>query len=320
MTEYQGHSIKSAPVPNWNYRGRGFANILRMGHCAPAVMQTLLDVTSTEKEWLVNISAGLPGGIGNTGYECGGVTSPLVMLGILHGLRQVERGLPIIFDKGHALMSNFLSCHHTLQCREIRGKERFPRHCIGPVTRSPENYLASLDGNHTESIPKVRREGYARLYSHMAENELHCAQAVLNQLGYKPAENQELFDAVAAFTGGTIFMGGTCSAFTAGVMAIGLRKGEIENSYPRVIRMLAIMASGRNAFDEGLNKFNQSMNRGYRLSRWFGREFGSTQCQSITQSRFSEAAGVSNYIESDCANRCRGIAGKVAEKVQMMLA
>jgi hypothetical protein len=62
------------------------------------------------------------------------------------------------------------------------------------------------------------------------------------------------------------------------------------------------------------------MNRGFRLSRWFGREFGSTQCQTITQSEFSEAAGVSSYIEGDCANRCRGIAGKVAEKVQMMLA
>lgn len=320
MIAYQNHPFKSRPLPNWNYRGRGFANLLRMGHCAPAVMQTLLDVSSTENEWLVKLSAGLPGGIGNSGYECGGVTSPLVMLGILYGLRQVERGLPIIFDKGHALVHNFLSCHHTLQCREIRGKERFPRHCIPPVTRSPEIYLASLDGNHTESIPEERREGYARLYSHMVEKELHCAQAVLIPLGYKPAENQELFDAVAAFTGGTLFTGGTCSAFSAGVMAIGLRKGEIENSYPRVIRMLAIMTAGGNAFDEGLNKFNQSMNRGYRLSRWFRREFGSTQCQAITQSVFCEAGGVSNYIERDCAIRCKGIADKVAEKVQRMLA
>jgi len=291
-----------------------------MGHCAPAVMQTLLDVSSTEKECLVKLSAGLPGGIGNTGFECGALTSPLVMLGTVYGLRQVERGLPIIYDKGHALMRNFLSCHQTLQCREIRGKERFPRHCIGPVTRSPENFLACLDGNHTESIPEERREGYARLYSHMAENELHCAQAVLIQLGYQQAENQELFDAVAAFSGGTIFMGGTCSAFTAGVMAIGLSRGEIENSYPRVMRMLAIMTAGGNAFDEKLNKFNQSMNRGFRLSRWFSREFGSTQCESITQSSFSEAAGVSSYVESDCATRCKGIAAKVAEKIQMMLA
>lgn len=304
----------------WGQRGKAFANLLKMGHCAPAAMRTLLDMSTPEKEWLVRLSAGLPGGIGNTGNECGGVTSPLVMLGIEYGLRQVEQGLPIIFDKGHALMRNFVECHHTMQCREIRGKERFPRHCIGPVTRSPEIYLACLDGNHTESIPEERREGYARLYSHMVENELHCAQAVLIQLGYKPAENQELFDAVAAFSGGTIFMGRTCSAFSAGVMAVGLRKGEIENSYPRVMRMLAIMTAGGNAFDEGLNKFNQSMNRGYRLSRWFSREFGSTQCQAITQCTFSEAVGVSQYIEGECINRCKVIAGKVAERVRVMLA
>jgi hypothetical protein len=90
----------------------------------------------------------------------------------------------------------------------------------------------------------------------------------------------------------------------AGVMAIGLSRGEIENSYLRVLRMLAIKTAGGNAFDERLNKFNRSMNRGYRLSRWFGREFGSTQCQAITKSVFSEAAGVTSYIEGDSTNRC----------------
>jgi hypothetical protein len=313
-------SDRPAAEPMWGQRGKAFANLLKMGHCAPAVMRTLLDISTPEKDWPVKLNAGMPGGIGNSGYECGGVTSPLVMLGIEYGLRQVERGLPIIFDKGHALIQNFLGCQHTLQCREIRGKDRFPRHCIAPVTRSPELYLACRDGNHTEAIPEERREGYARLYYHMGENEFQCAQVVLVRLGYKPAENQELFDAVAAFSGGTIFMGGTCSAFSAGVMAIGLSRGEIENSYPRVLRMLAIMTAGGNAFDEKLNKFNKSMNRGYRLSKWFGREFGSTQCQAITECTFSEAAGVSNYIEGERINRCRAITDKVAEKVQKMLA
>ena len=84
--------------------------------------------------------------------------------------------------------------------------------------------------------------------------------------------------------------------------------------------MLAIMTAGGNAFDEELNKFNASMNRGYRLSKWFGRESGSTLCMAITKCTFSEAAGVSSYIEGECINSCRVIAGKVAEKVQKMLA
>jgi len=317
--EMQNQPQKPGPGANWIYRGRGFSNLLRMGHCAPTVMQTILDVSSTEKEWLVRLSAGMPGGIGNTGFECGAVTSPLVLLGIHYGLHEVERGLPVIFDKGQALCHNFLTCHNTLQCREIRGKDRFPRHCIGPVTRSPELFLAALNGNHQEAIPATRRAGYSRLYSQMVENDLHCSQAVLIHLGYTPAENRELFDAVSAFMGGTLFMGKTCSAFTAGVMAIGLRAGEIENSYLRVIRLLAIMTAGGYAFDERINKFNRSMNRGYRLSKWFVKEFGSTQCQAITQCDFSDSKGVSNYVEGDLITKCKMIACKVAEKVEIML-
>lgn len=320
LMEEQNHPQKSELGRNWAYRRRAFANILRMGHCAPAVMQTILDVSSTEKEWLVKLSAGMPGGIGNTGFECGGVTSPLALLGIRYGLREVDRGLPVIFDKGHALCKHFLACHNTLQCREIRGKDRFPRHCIGPVTRSPELFLAALDGNQRDAIPAGRRAAYSRLYSHLVGNDFHCAQAVLIHLGYTPTEFRELFDAASAFMGGTLFKGKTCSAFTAGVMAIGLRDGEIENSYLRVIRLLAIMTAGGYAFDERINKFNRSMNRGYRLSKWFVKEFGSTQCQAIAQCDFSDSTGVSNYIEGDCITRCREITEKVAEKVKQILA
>jgi Putative redox-active protein (C_GCAxxG_C_C) len=316
MDEPTKHNQKSKPDPNWVYRGRAFANILRMGHCAPAVMQTILDVSSTRKEWLVRLSAGMPGGIGNTGFECGGVTSPLVLLGMRYGLRETVGGLPTIFDKGHALCHNFLACHNTLKCKEIRGKDRFPRHCLGPVMRSPELFLASLDSNHQGAIPPARRAAYTKLYSHLVENDFHCAQAVLIQLGYTPSEHPELFAAASAFIGGTIFMGKTCSAFTAGVMAIGLRDGEIENSTLRVIRLLAIMTAGGYAFDERLNKFNRSMNRGYRLSKWFVKEFGSTQCQAITQCDFSDPAGVSDYIEGERITHCREIAARVAEQVQ----
>ena len=314
--EKQNQSRKSEPGPNWDYRRRGFANLLRMGHCAPTVMQSILDVSSNEKEWLVRLSAGMPGGIGNTGFECGAVTSPLALLGIRYGLRQVDRGLPAIFDKGHALCQQFLARHNTLQCREIRGKDRFPRHCIAPVLRSPELFMAALDGNHQRAIPGDRRTGYSMLYAHLVENDFHCAQNVFIHLGYSPSEHRELFDAASAFLGGTAFMGKTCSAFTAGVMAIGLRTGEIENSIPRVIRLLAIMTAGGNAFDERLNKFNRSMNRGYRLSKWFVRNFGSTQCQAITQCDFSTPEGVRKFIDGDCVSNCKTIAKWVAEKVQ----
>lgn len=325
--DMQIQSPKMEISPNWAWRGRGFATILRMGHCAPAVMQALLDISpaDAEQEWLIRLSSGMPGGIGNTGNECGAVTSPLELLGLRCGLQQVDGELPQIFDKGHALCRHFLDCHRTMQCREIRGPaihaiDRFPRHCISPVARSAERFTAILDSDCVEAIPAASREAYTKMYAHLAENQFHCAHSVLSHLGYSPAENPPLFDAASAFIGGTLFMGMTCSALAAGVMAIGLKEGEIENSYLRVARLLAIMTAGGNAFDDRLNKFNRSMNQGNRLAKWFKQEFGSTQCRAITGFDFSSAAGVSKYMETDCVIQCRHIAEMVALKVQQILA
>lgn len=308
------------PESKAGYRQKSFTNLLRMGHCAPTVMQSLLDISALDKEWLVRFSAGMPGGIGNTGFECGAFTSSLALLGLRDGLRETDRGLPVIFDKGHALGRRFLECHRTMMCTEIRGNDRFPVHCIRPVLLSPELFVEALTNDRRQAIPDGIREGYGRMYSHMVENRFHCAQAVFDQLDYTAPDRQELFDVTSAFMGGTLFMGLTCSAFTAGVMAIGLRFGEIENSPLRVARMLTIMTIGGNAFDERINKFNRSMNRGNKLSKWFRSEFGSTQCQAITQCDFSSPAGVRKYVDGDCIARCREITERVAGRVQQMLA
>jgi hypothetical protein len=179
--------------------------------------------------------------------------------------------------------------------------------------------MDAQNGYHGEPIPSAARAAYARLYAHLTENNFHCAQAVFSYLGYNPEKDMELFDAASAFMGGTLFMGRTCSAFTAGVMAIGLKIGEIENSPLRVIRLLAVMTADGNSFDDKLNKFNHSMNLGYKLSRWFAKDFGSTQCQAITGCDFSNPTAVSQYIDGKCVTCCKQIAEKVATKVQVMI-
>jgi hypothetical protein len=68
-------SIDSSADTARRLRNRSMVNLSRMGHCAPTVMQTLLDGSDTEAQWLVEMTAGLPGGIGNTGGECGGITA-----------------------------------------------------------------------------------------------------------------------------------------------------------------------------------------------------------------------------------------------------
>jgi hypothetical protein len=297
------------------------ANLLRMGHCAPTVMQTLLDVDDsglarTGKEWLVKLTAGMPGGIGDTGFECGGLTSPLVLLGLRHGLGAMHQGLPLIFYKGHDLRRRFLRCNSTVLCSQIRGHDRLPLRCIGVIRHAPGLYAETVSNNSTDAIARETREAYRRLYAHLIARGFHCSHAVFQRLRQTIPVGQELLDGTSGFMGGTLFSGMTCSAFTAGVMAVGLRIGEIEDSPLRVMRMIAIMMVGGNAFADDVNKFNRIMNIGKRMSQWFIQEFSSTQCRSITQCDFSCMAGVNKFIEGDGVATCRTIAERVAEKVR----
>ena len=300
------------------YRACGLDNLLRMGHCAPAVMKTVLDINQTKREDLVKLMAGMPGGIGNTGFECGGITSPLVLLGLRYGLGEMQDDLPRIFDLGHAYFQRFSDENNASFCKVIQ-TPRFPVRCIQAVRHSPELLAETLNSDHRPAIPAEQRKAFSCLYGHMKQCNFHCAHAVFQQLEDALPVNHELFDAASAFIGGTLFKGITCSAYTAGVMAIGMKLGEIENSYLRVTRMLALMVSGGNAFTEDLNKFNRALNTGHRLSKWFRTEFGSTQCQAITQCDFSCKAGVVRYIADDGVSKCRRIAKMVAEQVRNIL-
>jgi hypothetical protein len=72
-------------------------------------------------------------------------------------------------------------------------------------------------------------------------------------------------------------------------------------------------------FNDGVNKFNRALNTGDGHSKWFRAEFGSSQCQAITQCDFSCAAGVGKCIASDGVVRCRKIVEMAAEQVQKNL-
>ena len=129
----------------------------------------------------------------------------------------------------------------------------------------------------------------------------------------------ELRDATTAFMGGTLFTGMTCSALTAGVMALGLALAQIENSRLRVLRMLSTMAVGGNASADELNAFNPVMNLGHKLAAWFQGEFGSTQCRELTGCDFATADDVQDYLATDstagCARIARGVAARVADLI-----
>lgn len=301
-------------------RRRSLANLLHMGHCAPTVMQTLLDASDAESTSLVLLTAGLPGGIGNTGGECGGLTAPLIMLGLRSGRDVVADGLPVAVDQGHDLLRRFTTAHGTTDCRLIRGDSRLPLACIGVVRQSPEMCARSAAVEAGDGIPPDVRQAFCELYAHWLERGFHCAGAVFEQLDGTVAVPPETFDAVTAFMGGTLFTGRTCSALTAGVMALGLAVGRIEDSRIRVLRMIATMAVGRDALGDDMNAFNRAMNLGNELARWFEDEFGSTRCRSLTGCDFASSDGVRVYIDHGRVAECMTIARRVSSRVGEMLA
>ena len=301
-------------------RRRSLANLSSMGHCAPTVMQTLLEDAGVDAPWLVTSCGGLPGGIGNCGDECGGVTAPLMLLGLRHAHDPLDRGLPVVVHKGHDLLRRFTDCHGTVLCRQIRGNDRLPLRCIGVVQGAPARYLEVVGDHATDAVSDESRLAFASLYAHFVEHGFHCAQAVLAHMRSRVPEEEALRDAVSGFIGGTVFTGRTCGALTAGVVALGAALGTIEWSRLRVLRMIGLMAIGADAFSDKYNEFNKTMNLGHRLARWFIAEFGSTQCRALTQCEFSTAAGVSRYVEGGAVVRCRVIATRVAQEVDRVIA
>jgi protein-S-isoprenylcysteine O-methyltransferase Ste14 len=293
--------------------------LLGMGHCAPTIMSSILHVFGRKADWLVRLASALPGGIGNTGGECGGIMSPLILLGLRHGLGGIEGGLPLLFERGYAHIERFRRHRGTLLCRDIRGTPPRILPCIRTIVDSGALCADGLCGKICKGIPREAREAYCRLYAEFARCGFHCARTVLRELDGLPSAQPRLLDAGSAFLGGTLFAGMTCSALTAGVMALGLRIGEIEHSWWHVLRMVFLLLTGGPAFDDGVNTFNRSMNRGGELVAWFAAQFGSTQCRAITGADFSSTAGVDAYLRGNGIDRCRMIAQKVVDRVQLMV-
>jgi hypothetical protein len=282
-------------------------------------MQAMLDVFEIDAQWLVKLMAGMPGGIGNTGGECGGVTAPLVVLGLRHGQEKMVQGLPVPVYKGHHLLRRFAECQGTISCHGILGNARVPLRCVGVVRQAPLLCAESCSADCTSAISAAQQEAFRRLYDYWCGNEFHCAHAVFHHLQGAVPVSEGLLNGSSVFIGGTAFTGMTCSALAAGVMALGLMLGEIENSHLRVLHMVGLMAVRGDAFADDVNAFNKTMNLGNRLAQWFTVEFGSTQCRAITQCDFSTTEGVQRYINGDGTERCSAIAQSVTQRVLSMI-
>ncbi|MBN1534279.1 MAG: C-GCAxxG-C-C family protein [Spirochaetes bacterium] len=299
---------------------RCMSHVLRMGHCAPAVIQTIMEISGRERQGIVRLVAGMPGGIGNTGYECGGVTSPLISLGLRYGFQRLHDGIPFVVYKGHQYLRMFRNRNMSFRCSEIRGENGGMSSCIRAMRHAPEMYSATTRHDCGDALTAESRRSIALLYSHFRRRDFHCALSVLEKLQGAIPVDREMLDGASVFMAGTLFRGMTCGAFTAGVMAIGSALGEIESSRLRVLRMIALMMIDGDAMRDDINRFNRAINAGHRLSQWFTGEYGSTQCREITGCDFTTREGASSYGGNGRIDRCRAIAESVSRRVREMLA
>ncbi len=296
----------------------GLRNTLRMGHCAPAVMRTLMEIEGIPFDRMVLLSSGLPGGIGNLGRECGGITSSILFLGKDSNSWIKPGVIPPVLTQGRYFMEYFKKSNGSFFCTDIR-KAGGMKNCIKAICTSPEAAIDIKSGSCGKPflLNKKTLDAFSTLQESFRASSFHCAHTVLRALKDLMTINDMMLNSSWGFIGGTLLTGNTCGALVAGVFAIGMLTGEIENSYFRVIKMHLSSKEKASSFDA--NKFNRAMFTGQKLGHWFERRFGSISCRLLTKTDFESPIDVKKYIQKGGIEYCRSVGIQVVQQVRALL-
>ena len=295
---------------------RAVNNIRRMGHCAPSVMKTLLDINKIDNENLALYAGGMAGGIAGPGMECGVLTAPLLFMGFQYNNPQNISERIKIICKAQSYFNEFNAFNGASLCSRIR-QGGMPA-CMKAVRNFNRQFVKAI------SVPiymtDEAKDSYSVLLKSFDANKFHCAHNVLNNLNISYPVKDDLYKSSWIFMGGIALLNRTCDALTAGVLALSSATARIENSYSRVARMNRLLRQKNpEAMDEEINNFNRSINLSEELGVWFRNEFGSTNCFDIWRLDFSKIKNTESYLADNCMLQCRYIADKVAEKVLSMI-
>ncbi len=294
-------------------------NLMTMGHCAPTVGRTLLQSQGIDDPRLIKLMAAMPGGIGNSGAECGGATAPLMHLGLQFGYDLSEENQVRVICLGQKYLEAFEERYGTLLCREISSRGKiFP--CLKVIYAAPGLTFDTIDEATPNDAETGTAPNVAAVLREFNARDFHCCHSVFRHLDGGSQFDQPLLRASWGFLGGTALKRLTCGALTAGVMAIGLAQGQIENRPHKVIQMIGRMLSGGDVMEEDLNRFNHSLHAAHKLVTWFEETYGSCQCGDLLKSSASDPESWMTYLSEDGTEQCRTIAGRVAEKVQEIVA
>ena len=295
---------------------RAINNLARMGHCAPAIMQTLLEQNDIRNDNMVLFAAGLAGGIAGSRTECGALTSPLMFLSFSNGNLSDIPGKLDLISKAQSYVKEFTAFNGSPFCINIRQKG-MPA-CRRAIYNHNEPFSKALA--RPVALSEESENSYTLLLSEFGNNNFHCAHNVLRNLDSGFVVNKELLDASWIFIGGLAMLNRTCGALTAGVMALSSATAKIEYSHSRVVKMNRLLRNGDNrAMDESINNFNRSINLSDELGLWFRNEFGFTSCYDIWRYDFSRMRDAESFIAGQCMKQCSGIGEKVARKAKSMV-
>ena len=292
-------------------------NLLRMGHCAPSVMQTLLGISDLDNDNLILASGGMAGGIAGPETECGALTAPLMFLSFTNNNIQGTPEKIEVIEKSQSYFNDFTQLNGSPLCGRIRysgGQSA----CRKAVCRFHRTYTRAVED--PTSLSPDTKKSYSLLLEAFNDNKFHCAHNVLDNLPPNFVVSRELYDSSWIFIGGIAMLNRPCGALAAGVMALSSVTPEIENSYSRVARMNRMLKKNDpQALDEEINEFNRAINLSEELGSWFRNEFGSFSCRDIWGYDFTRYGDAENFINGHCMEICsKNIAGKVARKVSSM--
>lgn len=292
-------------------------NLLRMGHCAPSVMQTLINLDGTGSCDLVLYAGAMAGGIAGSDMECGALTAPLIFMSSrITDSAPVEEKLHLI-SISQAYYKKFTEYNNAFACRVIQGNGISS--CIKAVC-GVHQLRASAISDPVE-MAEENKEALSLLMRKFDNNSFHCSQYVLKNLSEKITLTKELLQASWIFGGGIAMMNRTCGALAGGVMALSADTAKMEQDYSRVARMNWLLMHNKTdeAMKEDMNNFNRSIRLSEELGSWFRNEFGSTSCNRIWGYDFAKTRDVENFINGSCIKHCKIIAEKVAAKVTSMI-
>jgi Putative redox-active protein (C_GCAxxG_C_C) len=295
---------------------RTINNVHRMGHCAPSIMQTLLEINGVQNTNMVLYTGAMAGGIAGANTECGALTAPLMFIGYQNNnLTRISEKLDII-SKAQSYVNEFSAFNGSSICNKIR--QGGMQACRKAMYNFYKPFSKAL--SNPARLSEEAKESYSLLLKTFDDNKFHCAHNVLNNLNSNFFITKEILDSSWVFIGGIALLTRTCGALTAGVMALSSVSAKIEDSYSRVARMNRLLRHENNkAMNEDINNFNRSINYSAELGVWFRNVFGSTTCYDIWGYNFSKTKGAESYISGRCMKQCEYIAKMVAQQVNMMI-